>query len=318
MIAVKPGSDAEAKGLKVGDRVLSLNGVVPSRSTFWEILYVFRTLRPQTTDELIVRSPEGIERTLSVAPKIEQAQDRLTFDIEELLRTMDTHEERQLLQPRPYDIGKSVTICKLNTFSQDDTGIDKIMEHASKFPSLVLDLRGNTGGSEVTLLRLLGALLDHDIKVWDRTDRKGTHEIVAKSRGKRAYRGKLVVLVDAQSAAASEVFARSIQLQQRGVVLGDDTSGRVCAKQSFHFHDSGLQMGHYNLGYVVVITEADILMPDGKSLERTGVIPYTRMLPTAHDLESNRDPVLSYGVALAGGELSPEEAGKLFPTLWRK
>jgi len=127
-----------------------------------------------------------------------------------------------------------------------------------------------------------------------------------------------VVLVDAQSAAASEVFARSIQLQQRGVVLGDDTSGRVCAKQSFHFHDSGLQMGHYNLGYVVVITEADILMPDGKSLERTGVIPYTRMLPTAHDLESNRDPVLSYGVALAGGELSPEEAGKLFPTLWRK
>ena len=70
--------------------------------------------------------------------------------------------------------------------------------------------------------------------------------------------------------------------------------------------------------YGANISEADILMPDGKSLEHTGVIPDGKMIPTASDLAANRDVVLSYAVHLAGGDRSPEEAGKLFPIQWPK
>jgi len=42
-------------------------------------------------------------------------------------------------------------------------------------------------------------------------------------------------------------------------------------------------------------------------------MPDIKMLPTGSDLAANRDVVLSYAVNLAGGELAPEDAGKLFP-----
>ena len=59
-------------------------------------------------------------------------------------------------------------------------------------------------------------------------------------------------------------------------------------------------------------------MPDGRSLERTGVTPDTVMLPAAEDLATGRDPVLSHAATLCGITLSPEKAGALFPPEWKR
>ena len=66
------------------------------------------------------------------------------------------------------------------------------------------------------------------------------------------------------------------------------------------------------------VTVADVLMPDGARLEKVGVMPDERMIPSQQDLAAGRDPVLAHAASLAGATLTPEAAGKLFPREWRK
>ena len=70
--------------------------------------------------------------------------------------------------------------------------------------------------------------------------------------------------------------------------------------------------------YGVSITDSDLIMTDGKSLEHTGVVPDELKLPSPSDLATQRDPVLAYAASLLGVEITPEKAGALFPIEWRK
>lgn len=70
--------------------------------------------------------------------------------------------------------------------------------------------------------------------------------------------------------------------------------------------------------YAVSVTDGDLIMTDGKSLEGQGVIPDELLLPKPADLAAKRDPVLARAMSLVGLIVSPEKAGALFPTEWRK
>ena len=70
VVAVKPGSDAEAKGLKPGDEVLAVNGIPPVRKELWKLRYLYYTLRPQAGMRLVVKTPEGEQRALDVLAKV--------------------------------------------------------------------------------------------------------------------------------------------------------------------------------------------------------------------------------------------------------
>src|SRR5262249_23200598 len=55
VVAVKPGSDAESKGLKAGDQVLSIGGYPTARENMWELKYLFYTLRPAPGIRVVLR-----------------------------------------------------------------------------------------------------------------------------------------------------------------------------------------------------------------------------------------------------------------------
>lgn len=57
VVAVKAGSDAEAKGLKTGDAVISVDGFKPTRNTLWKMKYSYNLLRPQPGIRVVVQSP---------------------------------------------------------------------------------------------------------------------------------------------------------------------------------------------------------------------------------------------------------------------
>ena len=151
------------------------------------------------------------------------------------------------------------------------------------------------GGYVSALQRVAGYFFDHDVKIADRKGRKEMKPQVAKTRGDRVFKGDLVVLIDSRSASAAEIFARLIQIEKRGTVLGDQSAGKVMESRFFP-HKSGIDVVAF---WGLSITDADVIMTDGKSLEKTGVTADELSLPTANDLAAKRDPTLARLAALS-------------------
>jgi carboxyl-terminal processing protease len=178
-----------------------------------------------------------------------------------------------------------------------------------KHKGVILDLRGNPGGLASAVDRLLGGMFENDLKIWDRVGRDSTKPVSVSGRHHDAFTGRLVVLVDSGSASASELFARVIQVQKRGFVVGDRTSGKVMEAKSY-FQE---KLQHSGMYHGTQVTDADLIMTDGKSLEHVGVEPDIKVLPTSQDLASERDPAMSKAAGLLGVPISPEDAGSMFP-----
>lgn len=315
--AVKPGSDAEAKGLRPGDVVYSVNGLKPSRDTLWQIKYIFYALRPQPALQLAIRKPDGKQLELEVAAKIVEGQ-RITdlTNYTEFMRYMLEGEKAERLERNRYvEIGGETIIWKMAGFNiYDKDAVDSIMGKVRKFKSLILDLRGNGGGYVVMLERLVGNLFDRDVKIADLKGRKEMKPSIAKTRGKEVFTGRIVVLIDSESGSAAEVFARVMQLEKRGTVIGDRSSGKVMQSR-IHPRQVGIDTVAF---FGTNITNADLIMTDGKSLENVGVTPDEVVIPTAADLAAGRDPVLARAAEIIGLKMDAAKAGELFPFEWRK
>ncbi len=316
VVAVRPGSDAERKGLRPGDEILSVDGFVPERATLWKMSYYYYALAPKPGMVLGIRSPDGKTKQLQVTSKITKG--KLIQDVggrDWYQRQIEYEKNAELYANRFLEFGEDLLVWKMPTFEIEPDKVNELIGRARKHKTLVIDLRGNGGGYLSTLLALLGNLFDRDLKLGDVKSRKETKPLVAKMRSSGAvYAGKLIVLVDSESGSAAEMFARVVQLEKRGTVLGDLTAGAVMGAR-YYEHKVGLKEF---LLYGVSVTEQDLLMTDGKSLEHIGVTPDEVSLPSGADMAARRDPVLARAAALAGINLDAEKAGALFPEIWRK
>ena len=315
VIAVKPKSDAEAQGLKPGDKVLKVDGIAPNRDNLWFYYYLYTALAPRPVVRVEVQSPGEQPRQLELNAKVQTR--RLvrdltdTIDLNAYFRELE--DEAHMTEHRAVEVSKDVGIWRMPSFDLTNDGVDERIDKVKKYQTLIIDLRRNGGGAEETLQRLIGNLFDRDITIGDMKRRKETKPMVAKTRGDSGFKGRLFVLVDSNSGSAAEILARVVQLEKRGTVLGDRTSGMVMRSRLYP-HQIGLETIVF---YGVSVTDADLIMSDGKSLEGVGVSPDEILLPTADDIRLQKDSVLSRAVAMAGGTLDPAEAGKLFPFKWK-
>ena len=69
------------------------------------------------------------------------------------------------------------------------------------------------------------------------------------------------------------------------------------------------------LPYGASISMADVIMSDGNRLEKVGVMPNARVLPTGADLAARRDPQMAKALEMVGVLMTPEEAGRLSRSL---
>jgi len=313
---VNEKSDAEAKGLKVGDRVHRVDRYQPARENLWTLVYLYYALRPQPGMQVTVSSSASEPRTLDIIAKTtERNRTDLTSynDYMRLVVEGQAEERRRKKSHRLQELD-GLLIWKMPAFDMSVDEVDSFMDKARNCKTLVLDLRGNGGGFEDALLRMIGNLFDRDLKVGEIHRRKEIKPFTAKTRGDKAFKGELIVLVDSLSASSSEVLARVVQSEKRGIVIGDRTSGAVM-RSIVHNHEVGVTSATF---FAVSVTDADLKMSDGKSLERVGVTPDELKLPTGADLAAKTDPVLAYAVSRAGVKMDPVKAGSLFPAIKEK
>jgi C-terminal peptidase prc len=256
---------------------------------------------------VILIKPSGSKYKVDLQAKITRESVFMPSSRDRILEYQTEYSERTK-QSYSDDI-PGLTVWKIPSFALSETQVEKMLDKIQKSQALILDLRGNPGGYLGSLAQLASNFftekIDGAVLV---KERKATKKLVLEPQGKNLFKGKLVVLIDSDSASAAELFARIVQIEKRGTVIGDQSSGAVMLSQQMPY-DFGLDT---KIPYGLSLTIADVIMKDGQRLEKVGVTPDEKILPTALDLANKRDPVLARAAEILSFKLTPEQAGVIF------
>ena len=311
---VRPNGDADTHGVKPGDQLVAINGYRIGRENLRKIEYAFNILRPLPELTVTLRDPQGAMRKAVLEATFRQRAHAQDLDANTMMKMwLDEEDWVREQRIRTVSYGDDLLIAKLPSFMFGQEDVDKLISAARKHKALILDLRQNPGGAVEMLNAMVGSLFDHDVKICDRVARDSAKATLAKSNHHR-FEGKLFVLIDSKSASAAELLARVVQLEKRGIVIGDRSSGMVMEARMYSY-EAGIDMLMF---YAAAITDANLIMTDGQSLEHVGVTPDEVAVASAADLASGRDPVLAHAAEMAGVKITPEDAGKIFPYEWPK
>lgn len=309
VVGVRPGSDADKKGLRTGDEIIAMNGRVLTRENIEDITYVYSTLLGQTTEDLLVQGPAGAQRKLTLEAKTHSIVIRpYTFGT---VRPSNFYWDEWLQdrrwESRFVDLNSDITIFKLGDLNLS-LWIDSFRSQTHNRHGLILDLRYNGSGDVGALKSLAGVLFNKEIMIGYQVERKKSKPMMSEIEPD-PFTGKLVVLVNANTSGAAEMFARLVQIEKRGIVIGDRTAGIGGGIVDAYRHDNT------GLPYGVIVPIAQFNMSDNENLDHRGVTPDELLVPTAADLAAGRDPVLAHAAAEMGVEITPEKAAKLFPDM---
>ena len=164
-----------------------------------------------------------------------------------------------------------------------------------KVDGIVIDLRGNGGGSLAEVTELTGLFIDTGPVVQVR-DSAGQIEIKRDPEPGAVYSGPLAVLVDRHSASASEIFAGAIQDYRRGIVIGEPTFGKGTVQTLIDL-DRFTQNNAGKLGQLKV-TIAQFFRISGGSTQNRGVVPDI-VFPTAGDTGEQGERALDHALPWA-------------------
>ena len=151
---------------------------------------------------------------------------------------------------------------------------------ARKLSGVVLDLRGNGGGSTDGALGALSLFLP-GAPLFAMKRRDGTIEIdrAPVPRERDRWAGPVATFVDGTTASAAEMIAGALAQYRRGPTVGTPTFGKGCAQE---YVDDDAHAG------VLRLTTLVYALPDGTPVQRVGLVPQIRFAFANHgDSSSN-------------------------------
>ena len=188
------------------------------------------------------------------------------------------------------EIDGEIGILKVNRFGDDTVSLSR--KYASEFvekgvKKVILDLRNNPGGTVGAAQGLLGIWLDNQIAM---TERRGS-EIVKTLRTTGAPilgNMKTVVLINGNSASASEITAGALREYGKATLIGQKSYGKGSVQIVLGL-PGGSQMK---------VTEARWYTPKGKNIDKTGIEPDVKIDLSSDDINNNVDPQMDKAKSL--------------------
>lgn len=214
--AVNPyeGKPAQRAGIMAGDRILSVDGISTKGQTVSEVSNNLRGV-PGTTVVLEIER-EGIDKPFKVS--IEREDIHLEPVSYYTLFSADS-----LSEPVGYIAFSEFTEGSAQAFSN---ALDDLY-YAQGARKLIIDLRGNGGGIVDEALQIVNLFVERDTKIVETRGKTSQSNRVYATRNNPRYKDlPLVVMVDKNSASASEIVSGSLQDLKRATLIGQRTFGK--------------------------------------------------------------------------------------------
>jgi C-terminal peptidase prc len=310
---IKPNLPAAQAGLKVGDKIIGMNGHNAERYSFDDMLLYYRVLHPLPAWELVVQT--GNEKPRVVRLNAKREDKPIALDIDRLSDFWDIilEEQSESEEDRTFHTANfegAIGYIQVKEFPYNASFLDGLADKVKDSKAVVIDLRGCPGGVVDTLQSFAGHFVSDPAVIYKAVERKKTEDIKAKPR-KPFFSGPLVLLIDSETGSAGEILARYLQSQQKAVIIGDPSLGRVMT--SMYYSE---QFGADNIVfYGVTISIAKVVLPDGDEIEGKGVTPDVLCNPTGDDMREKHDVCLDKAVAKAREALHLPPATPKTPTL---
>lgn len=278
----------------------------------------------------LIRGAKGTVVRLEVLPKDapESGPRRVVSLVRERVRLEDQAAQKSVIEVfGPYGAPRRIGVIDIPTFYLDLAGrargdsdyrsttrdVARLLAELAqdRVDGVLLDLRGDGGGALTEAIELTGLFIRTGPVVQVRDAGKRV-QVLEDTDETVVYTGPLAVLVDGQSASASEIFAAAIQDYGRGLVIGQPTYGKGTVQSLF---DLGrFSRGAGELGQLKA-TVAQFFRVNGSSTQRRGVVPDVAF-PLAVDPAEDGERAVSNAIAWAAVDPADyQPAGDLSPYL---
>jgi len=268
---VKPieGGPSELAGIMSGDRILLADG---------DTIY-----GGDITNDLITKKLKGDKNTKVKLTVYRKGEDELlVFDIKRKdipIKSVDA----------AYMLTDGLGYIKMNrfaesTFKEFKEALDELQDQGAT--KLALDLRDNPGGFLGIAEQIADEFLEDDKLILFTKDKKGKEERTYATNRGDFEEGEIYILINENSASASEVIAGALQDNDKGIIIGRRSYGKGLVQREMALGD----------GSAVRLTVSRYYTPTGRSIQK----PYTN--------GSNTSYYNDYYKRLRTGELADEES----------
>ncbi len=158
-----------------------------------------------------------------------------------------------------YMVGDSIACIKVRLFSQGAT--NEIYQNFAKLntpQNLILDLRGNKGGLVTEAIKCSNLFLKKGVTILKRKQRSKPTITYRSQYNGELLSTNLIIVIDRESASASEIVAASLQNGRRATIVGERSAGKALITKPFTLRD----------GSMLLLSTSQYTTPTGERIQR--------------------------------------------------